>query len=53
MHGWRTARSRHPGGVNLLFLDGSVHFVKNTVNLAAWQAIATVAGGEVVSSDSY
>ena len=53
MHGWRTARSRHPGGVNILFVDGSVHFVKNTINLTAWQAIATVAGGEVVSSDSY
>ena len=53
MHGWRTARSRHPGGVNLLFVDGSVHFIKNTINLAAWQAIATVAGGEVISSDSY
>jgi prepilin-type N-terminal cleavage/methylation domain-containing protein/prepilin-type processing-associated H-X9-DG protein len=53
MHGWRTARSRHPGGVNILFVDGSVHFIKNTVNLAAWQAIATVAGGEVVSADSY
>jgi prepilin-type N-terminal cleavage/methylation domain-containing protein/prepilin-type processing-associated H-X9-DG protein len=53
MHGWRTARSRHPGGVNVLFADGSVKFIKNTVNLAAWQAIATVAGGEVVSADSY
>ncbi len=52
-HGWRTARSRHPGGVNLLFADGSVRFLKNSVNLAAWQAIATVAGSEVVSSDSY
>ena len=50
MHGWRTARSRHPGGVNILFADGSVHFIKNSINLAAWQAIATVAGGEVVSS---
>ena len=49
-HGWRTARSRHPGGVNVLFADGSVHFIKNSVNLAAWQAIGTVAGGEVVSA---
>ena len=53
MHGWRTARSRHPGGVNILFVDGSVHFIKNSINLVAWQAIGTVAGGEVVSSDSY
>ena len=53
MHGWRTARSRHPGGVNILFVDGSVHFMKNSINLVAWQGIATVAGGEVISSDSY
>jgi prepilin-type processing-associated H-X9-DG protein len=52
-HGWRTARSRHPGGVNVLFADGSVRFVKDTVGVATWQAIATIAGGEVVSADSY
>jgi prepilin-type N-terminal cleavage/methylation domain-containing protein/prepilin-type processing-associated H-X9-DG protein len=52
-HGWRTARSRHPGGVNVLFADGSVHFVKNSVSSTAWQAIGTIAGGEVVSADSY
>jgi prepilin-type N-terminal cleavage/methylation domain-containing protein/prepilin-type processing-associated H-X9-DG protein len=47
------ASSYHPGGVNVLMLDGSVHFVKNSVNLAAWRAIATYAGGEVISADSY
>ncbi|WP_435008447.1 DUF1559 domain-containing protein [Tundrisphaera lichenicola] len=52
-HGWRTARSRHPGGVNLLLADGSVRFVKNTINLAAWQSLGTCNGGEVISADSY
>ena len=52
-HGWRTARSRHPGGVNVLYVDGSVHFLKNSIDLATWRAIATVAGGEVTTSDSY
>ena len=47
------ASSYHPGGVNVLFMDGSVHFIKNSVNFMAWYAIATPAGGEVVSSDSY
>jgi prepilin-type processing-associated H-X9-DG protein len=51
--GMYTARSRHPGGVNTLFSDGSVKFVKNTVNTATWWALGTKAGGEVISADSY
>jgi prepilin-type N-terminal cleavage/methylation domain-containing protein/prepilin-type processing-associated H-X9-DG protein len=47
------ASSNHPGGVNCLFMDGSVKFIKNTVSFGTWYAIATVAGGEVVSADSY
>jgi prepilin-type processing-associated H-X9-DG protein len=47
------ASSNHPGGVNVLFMDGSVRFVKNSVGPQAWYAIATPDGGEVVSSDSY
>ena len=53
LHGWRTSRSRHPGGVNSLFADGSVRFIKNSINVTTWRALATCAGGEVVSSDSY
>ena len=80
--------SRHPGGVNAGFADGSVHFIKSTVNtcqltqfgsidstwytytsspdgsqsyksftslarLGVWQALSTMANGEVISSDSY
>jgi prepilin-type N-terminal cleavage/methylation domain-containing protein/prepilin-type processing-associated H-X9-DG protein len=48
-----TARSYHPGGVNALLGDGSVRFVKNSINGAAWRALGTIAGGEVISSDSY
>ena len=47
------ASSNHPGGVNVLFMDGSVRFVKSSVNYQSWYAIATPNGGEVVSSDSY
>jgi prepilin-type N-terminal cleavage/methylation domain-containing protein/prepilin-type processing-associated H-X9-DG protein len=43
----------HRGGVNALFGDGSVRFVKDTVNLAAFRGILTLSGGEVVSSDQY
>jgi prepilin-type N-terminal cleavage/methylation domain-containing protein/prepilin-type processing-associated H-X9-DG protein len=48
-----TARSYHPGGVNALFGDGSVKFVKSTVNGFTWRALGTVAGSEVVSADAY
>lgn len=48
-----TARSFHPGGVNVLFGDGSARFVKDTVNGATWRALGTVNGGEVVSADAY
>ncbi|MBX6312395.1 MAG: DUF1559 domain-containing protein [Isosphaeraceae bacterium] len=48
-----TATSRHPGGVNILFCDGSVRFIKNSVAASTWWALGTRAGGEVISADSY
>ena len=48
-----TARSYHPGGVNVLFGDGSVRFVKSSVQWQTWRALGTVAGGEIVSADAY
>jgi prepilin-type N-terminal cleavage/methylation domain-containing protein/prepilin-type processing-associated H-X9-DG protein len=48
-----TAGSRHSGGVNCLMLDGSVRFVKGTINITTWQAISTMGAGEVVSADQY
>ena len=48
-----TANSKHPGGVNVMLADGSVRFVKSSVDLATWRAIGTSAYGEVVSSDAY
>jgi prepilin-type N-terminal cleavage/methylation domain-containing protein len=47
------ARSRHPGGVNVVNCDGSVHFYKNTVNITTWRALSTTRGGEVISADSF
>ncbi len=60
--------SRHPGGVNFLFCDGSVRFLKSVLGNNGYrsdgstiysptslilQALGTRAGGEVISSDSY
>jgi prepilin-type N-terminal cleavage/methylation domain-containing protein/prepilin-type processing-associated H-X9-DG protein len=45
--------SRHPGGVNTLFGDGSVKFIKDSVALVTYRALGTRNGGEVLSSDSY
>jgi prepilin-type N-terminal cleavage/methylation domain-containing protein/prepilin-type processing-associated H-X9-DG protein len=47
------ARSRHPGGVNAGFGDGSVRFVKNSVYMPTWIGLGSIASGEVISSDQY
>jgi prepilin-type N-terminal cleavage/methylation domain-containing protein/prepilin-type processing-associated H-X9-DG protein len=45
--------SNHPGGVNTLFADGSVRFVKSSVAQTTWMALGSKDDGETVSSDSY
>lgn len=45
--------SYHPGGINAVMADGSVRFIKNTINTATWWALATIKAGEIVSADSY
>jgi prepilin-type N-terminal cleavage/methylation domain-containing protein/prepilin-type processing-associated H-X9-DG protein len=74
-----SSNSFHPGGVNVAFADGSVHFIKSSINSwpsltlnkqraalngancvippgtipGVWQALSTIAGGEVISADQY
>ncbi len=43
-----TARSWHPGGVNAVFMDGHVRFYTDSIDLTAWQALATIRGEEVI-----
>ncbi|MFO0908474.1 MAG: DUF1559 domain-containing protein [Isosphaeraceae bacterium] len=45
--------SKHPGGVNMVMCDGSVRFIKNTINLYAWWGQATISNGEIISADSF
>jgi prepilin-type N-terminal cleavage/methylation domain-containing protein/prepilin-type processing-associated H-X9-DG protein len=47
------ARSKHPGGVNVTFCDGSVKFIKDSVNIATYNALSSSKGGEVISADAY
>jgi prepilin-type N-terminal cleavage/methylation domain-containing protein/prepilin-type processing-associated H-X9-DG protein len=44
------ARSRHSGGVNTCFCDGSVRFITNDIALTTWSAMGTMDGGEDVDS---
>jgi prepilin-type N-terminal cleavage/methylation domain-containing protein/prepilin-type processing-associated H-X9-DG protein len=43
--------SRHPGGVNFVFADGHVSFLKTAMTNATFRALATRAGGEIISGD--
>ena len=45
--------SSHAGGVNVLFTDGSVRFVKDSVNQNTWMSLGSRDGQEVLSADSY
>jgi prepilin-type N-terminal cleavage/methylation domain-containing protein/prepilin-type processing-associated H-X9-DG protein len=42
------ARSRHAGGVQVGLCDGSVHFVGDSIGLNVWQALGSIAGGEII-----
>jgi prepilin-type N-terminal cleavage/methylation domain-containing protein/prepilin-type processing-associated H-X9-DG protein len=45
--------SLHPGGANMLFADGSVHFLKSSISPIPWRALATRGFSEVISADAY
>jgi prepilin-type N-terminal cleavage/methylation domain-containing protein/prepilin-type processing-associated H-X9-DG protein len=48
-----SASSRHPGGANSAFCDGSVRFIKSSISPQTWAALGTRNGNEVVAADSY
>jgi prepilin-type N-terminal cleavage/methylation domain-containing protein/prepilin-type processing-associated H-X9-DG protein len=47
------ADSFHSGGINVLFCDGGVRFIKNSISRTTWWALGTKASSEVMSSESY
>ncbi len=47
------AMSNHSGGVNVLMGDGSVRFVKDSIQPYIWWGLGTKAGGEAISADQY
>jgi len=48
--GWH---SMHPGGCNFVFADGSVHFIKNSIQVPTLCALGSHQGGELVNADAY
>jgi prepilin-type N-terminal cleavage/methylation domain-containing protein/prepilin-type processing-associated H-X9-DG protein len=45
--------SDHPGGINMLFADGTVRFLRNSMDPVVFAAMGTRAGGEVISEADY
>lgn len=46
-------RSRHTGGANFIFGDGSVHFISEGIDYTSYRALASRAGGDIVTDTSY
>ena len=47
------ASSLHPGGANFAFCDGSVKFLKDSINPPTLWALGSINQGEIISADSY
>ncbi len=48
---YASARSLHPGGVNVAFADGHVGFYGNEIDWQLWRSLSTIAGGEITEND--
>ena len=43
-----SARSFHPGGVNVLFADGATRFIGESIEINVWRALSTRKGKEAI-----
>ncbi|HEV3237625.1 MAG TPA: H-X9-DG-CTERM domain-containing protein, partial [Gemmataceae bacterium] len=43
----------HTGGVNVLFVDGSVHFLQQSISIRTLAALVSRNGGEVFQPDGF
>ena len=50
---YANAQSNHAGGVNVLFADGSVKFIKDSIAWNTWMGLGTKNNGEVIDANSY
>jgi prepilin-type N-terminal cleavage/methylation domain-containing protein/prepilin-type processing-associated H-X9-DG protein len=50
---YNAARSYHGGGVNVVNCDGSVKFMKDSINVYTWRALSTKDNGEIIDGSSY
>ena len=47
---WKAARSKHLGGVQVLYADGSVHLINSSVDLKAWRDLSSIADGNILGN---
>jgi prepilin-type processing-associated H-X9-DG protein len=47
------AQRNRPGGVNVMFADGSVRFITDSIDVQSWMVLGTKSNGEVITADSY
>jgi prepilin-type processing-associated H-X9-DG protein len=48
-----SSRSRHPGGVNVAFGDGSSQFIANSIAVGVWRSLSSMNADDIVNGSAY